>query len=237
MSKDIKTPPTLAAKLCQVMAAVHNLEKRGRNEFHRYNYVMSTDVYECTRLLLAERNVFLAQKRVGSEWATVNTKKDGVAFIARVTWEFEFHDGDSGEVLTVPWESEAMDSQDKALNKAATAARKYFLITQFQMPVEVPDADSGPQKRPRPAGPNPDLARAQKTESNGVHLQLVAAAKKVEEWTKDVPPGEPGNLWDAMLNRFMGWGLLEDGNAPAGLLNIPADVAAEALRRYREVGA
>lgn len=131
----------LARKLALIMGGLANLEKRGWNPHFKYNYVLSTDVYECARKLMAEHGVVLFQ-RMGARTRVGNLgDKNAVTYI---DWEFEWVDGESGERQVVPWASEAQDGQDKGINKCATAARKYFLVTQLQIPVEQDDADAGP---------------------------------------------------------------------------------------------
>ena len=116
-------------------------------------------------------------------------------------------------------------AQTRALSKALRGPLGFVVVL------------AGYEECPAEEIPRDDARTPQPNPGHEVHQQLIAAAKQVEEWTPNTPPGKPGNLWDAILGRLMGWGLLEDGQAPARMTDIPAEVAAEALRRYREVGA
>src|SRR5688572_13128409 len=50
---------SLVTKLAEVMALVHRVPKRGRNEFHKYDYATEADIVEAVRGGLAERGVLL----------------------------------------------------------------------------------------------------------------------------------------------------------------------------------
>src|SRR5690606_10476468 len=52
-------PKSLIAKLAEVMKVIARIPKRGRNEFHGYNYATEADIVEAIRGELAERNVML----------------------------------------------------------------------------------------------------------------------------------------------------------------------------------
>lgn len=190
---DTAAPPalTLVSKLTQVMDLVAGVEKRGYNQHHKYHFVQFNDVYEATRKMLAERNILLLQHRV-------TRSREGSVTV--VDWEFEFRDGDSGEVIRIPWTSEGQDTQDKGTNKAATAARKYFLITQFQIPVDIEDPDGGPApqqrqrtqpqtKRPQRNAPAP--APSDDTNNNGAD-PIKAGIEKVSRLAAVLFPEDNG---------------------------------------------
>ena len=137
--------PRLAGKLARMMGEVAGVQKRGWNPHHKYNYVLSTDVYEATRDLMARHGVILVQRpMLESVERTEKNTRNGSTVHIKMAWEFCWMDADTGESIIVPWVSEAEDGQDKGANKAATAARKYFLVTQLQIPVDQDDADAGP---------------------------------------------------------------------------------------------
>lgn len=147
---DATSSPRLAAKLASMIGAVSGVEKRGWNPSHKYHYVTAIDVYEATRDLMAKHNVILLQRALLDRVERVErpTKFGGTMTNIRMGWEFVWVCGDTGETISVPWLSEAEDGQDKGPNKAATAARKYFLISQLQIPVDQiaqEDADAGHQ--------------------------------------------------------------------------------------------
>lgn len=68
-----------------------------------------------------------------------------VMYVATIAGTFRMHHAeDPGEVLEAgPFIGEAMDTADKATNKAMSAAYKYFALLTFAIPVEgTPDADA-----------------------------------------------------------------------------------------------
>jgi hypothetical protein len=63
-------------------------------------------------------------------------KKESVLFYVTVTAEFDFVATDDGSCHTVRTYGEAMDSGDKATNKAMSAAYKYAAFMTFAIPTE-----------------------------------------------------------------------------------------------------
>lgn len=174
-------PTTLAGKLARMMGEVSGVQKRGWNPHHKYNYVLSTDVYEATRELMARHGVVLVQRPIlESIERTEKATRNGTTCHIRMAWEFTWMDAETGESIQVTWVSEAEDGQDKGSNKAATAARKYFLVTQLQIPVDQDDADAGPgpsndkQQAPAPAP-------AQQPNNTAPYRKLAALAQRVHQ--------------------------------------------------------
>lgn len=175
----------LARKLALIMGSVAGIEKRGWNPHHKYNYVLSTDVYEVTRKLLAQHGVVLYQKAVpGSRQRLPLGDKNA---IISLDWEFEFVDSETGESKVVHWASEGQDNQDKGTNKAATAARKYFLVTQFQIPIDQDDADAGPAPA-RNGAPAQAPATAKPATQNQAAAAYNQLAKLAQEFHQDPRP-------------------------------------------------
>ena len=124
----------LAVRLREVAQAVGRVEKRGRNDHHRYDYVKAEDVVAHVRDLLLERDVIVLP-------GATNARHEGTLTTADFT--FTFMAADTGESLTVPWVGVGFDKGgDKGMNKAATAALKYVLLQTFLIPSgEDPEAD------------------------------------------------------------------------------------------------
>jgi hypothetical protein len=215
---ETKQAPSLAAKLAMMMGEVSGVQKRGWNPHHKYNYVTAVDVYEATRDLMVRHNVILIQRPILESY-----QREGG--ITRLGWEFTWMDCDSGESIAIPWLSEAQDSQDKGANKAATAARKYFLVTQLQVPVDQEDADAGPvqgngrqvagmpPKAPPPPGTNP------------AYRMLAALAQKVHQ--------EPKPL-QAVIDTLAAEGIIaEELGAVHRLTDLPLSIVEKAVAHYR----
>jgi|GEM_PF-4547377 len=72
--------------------------------------------------------------------------------------------GDTGATITTRWTGEAADSQDKGINKAATAALKYWLLKTFLISTgdEDPDAVPAPESPPTLDAPDAEPSLFQK---------------------------------------------------------------------------
>lgn len=126
--------PSLIKKLAEVMAAVERIPKRGKNEFHGYNFATEADILDVIRGELAKRSVMVIPRINGhTRTEAVRESKNGVrkTFISDVEMTFAFMDGDSGEVIEVPWKGCGEDSGEKGLYKAITGADKYVFMKTF----------------------------------------------------------------------------------------------------------
>jgi len=117
---------TLAEKMASVMGQVIRIKKGGKNEHFRYTFATSEDVSDTIRELLAAEGVAFVCSMDEIEQTPAGK---GVRTVAKFTMKFT--DGSDAETAT--WYSEALDSQDKGVNKCATAAVKYFLLKTFIM--------------------------------------------------------------------------------------------------------
>lgn len=131
---------SLHAKLAEIMAEVSRVPKRGRNEFHKYDYATEADIVEAVRGALSSRGISLVP-------SIKQVLREGT--LTTAIMEFQFTDGATGETMTVGWAGTGEDKGDKGLYKAMTGALKYFLLKTFLMPTgDDPEADEGTDKRP-----------------------------------------------------------------------------------------
>jgi hypothetical protein len=127
----IKVPVTLAQKLAHVMGVVDRIPKRGRNEFHKYDYAAEADIVDAVRGELATVGVaFVPQV----DSLTREACGEKGAYLTTIALTIRLIDGESGETLTVRWLGCGVDNQDKGLYKALTGAVKYFLLKTFLIP-------------------------------------------------------------------------------------------------------
>lgn len=113
---------SLVAKLVRVMANIERVEKNGRNDFHKYDYVTESDVMDAVRKHLIKENVFILS-------SVEMSQKDGDT--VSVSMKHTLIDGDTGDKLEAKSLGIGQDKGDKAANKAVTAACKYFLLKTF----------------------------------------------------------------------------------------------------------
>lgn len=139
---------TLLAKLAKIVAAIDHVEKSGRNEFHKYNYVRAADVAWVVRKALSEQNIYLVSDVVEVRNYEIPAK-EGMMQAVDVKMEFSLFDGDSPETSPVvlhAWGT-GTDKGDKAIYKAQTGALKYGLRHAFLIPDESdPEADTAVDK-------------------------------------------------------------------------------------------
>jgi hypothetical protein len=117
----------LRQKLAQVRREVGYIQKRGKND---YSYAMAADIAGAIGDRLAALNVVLGRRNLSVK-RDANQCGQGSETVVEVTLDYEFIDGDSDEILSVPSYGEGRDSGDKAPYKALTGALKYALIQTF----------------------------------------------------------------------------------------------------------
>ncbi len=148
--------PTLYAKLAAVLGEIQRVPKSGKNKHFNYEYATNEDVLDFIRPLLAAHGIAFWASMVECAQAAEQTDSGKTTTRTHIVLEFAFADVDSGEVITSRWHGEALDSQDKGITKAATLAKKYFLLNTFLISTgdlrEDPDADAPvEQSKPAPA--------------------------------------------------------------------------------------
>src|SRR5690606_17563559 len=84
-------PKNLVIKQSGIVVEVDRVPMRGRNEFHKYDYVMESDLVEAVRQKLAERHVFLLS-------SFEELRREDTLTEAKI--RFTFLDGDTGESLS-----------------------------------------------------------------------------------------------------------------------------------------
>lgn len=137
-------PRGLVRKLAEIMAAVERVPKRGRNEFHRYDYATEADIVQVVRHEMASRQVMLIPSVQNHERHDITTKKNERGDPLTVLhMTFTFIDGETDQRLEMPWIGVGQDGGDKGVYKAMTGGEKYLLMKVFLMPTgDDPEATS-----------------------------------------------------------------------------------------------
>lgn len=133
----------IAAKLLAVAKSVGWVEKRGKNEAQKYDYVMAADIAAELRGKLYEQGVIVTAS-CGTPTTKEYTSSQGKPMrITTVSVRWTFIDSESGEEISVSVPGEAMDSGDKAVYKAMTGSLKYAMMMNFLLPTgDDPEKDS-----------------------------------------------------------------------------------------------
>lgn len=112
------------------------ITKSRRNQQQGYNFRGIDDVYNAISPLLAKHGLCILPRILARECAERQTAKGGTLFYVTVEAEFDFVCAEDGSKHTVRTFGEAMDSADKATNKAMSAAYKYAAFQAFAIPTE-----------------------------------------------------------------------------------------------------
>ena len=127
----------------QAALAREGISKSRKNEQQGYKFRGIDEVYNALSPLLAEHGLCILP-RCTERLCVERTNAKGTAlFYVTVRAEFDFVSSEDGSKHTVTTYGEAMDSGDKATNKAMSAAYKYAAFQTFAIPTEGnPDADA-----------------------------------------------------------------------------------------------
>ena len=120
------------------------IEKSRRNsQGAGYQFRGIDDVYNAIAPLLAEHGLCIIPRFLARTCEERQSKAGGALFYVTVEAEFDFVSAEDGTKHTARTFGEAMDSGDKATNKAMSAAYKYAAFQTFAIPTEGnPDADA-----------------------------------------------------------------------------------------------
>lgn len=132
---------TVYAKIAAVQGALARTgiakDRKNQTPGASYNFRGIDEVYNALARLLAENGLCILPRMVGhSLTERGKTAKGNAIFSAIVEAEFDFVSADDGSTHTVRSYGEAMDSSDKATNKAMSAAYKYMALMTFAIPTE-----------------------------------------------------------------------------------------------------
>jgi hypothetical protein len=118
------------------------ISKDSKNQSQGYAFRGIDQVYGALSPLLSKHGLCILP-RVTDRQVIERQNKSGTAlFYVTLTVEFDFVAAEDGSKHTVVTIGEAMDSGDKASNKAMSAAYKYAAFQAFCIPTEADDADA-----------------------------------------------------------------------------------------------
>tara|TARA_R110000868_G_C10972514_1_gene770270 strand:- start:6188 stop:6811 length:624 start_codon:yes stop_codon:yes gene_type:complete len=160
------------AKVYQAIAAVtqnmgqEGISKSRKNQQQGYNFRGIDDVFNALSPMLSTNNLCILPCVLERQCEERQSAKGGALFYVTVKVRFDFVSAEDGSKHEVVMYGEAMDSGDKATNKAMSAAYKYAAMQAFCIPTEGDnDADQTThevaprQKITHKAGdPEPDAA-------------------------------------------------------------------------------
>ena len=123
-----------------ILADVEAIGKGRKNQQQGYSFRGIDDVYNAIHPLLAKHKVFPTCEILERDFREGETKNGSPLYFVSLRAKYTLHASDGSSVTTEAW-GEAMDSADKASNKAMSAAYKYALFQMLCIPTEAQDAD------------------------------------------------------------------------------------------------
>lgn len=190
-------------KVYQAINAVQNeLSKIGitkdrlNTQGSGYKFRGIDDVYNTISPLLAVHGLCILPRVISRECVERSSAKGNALFYVTVEAEFDFVSAEDGSKHTVKTFGEAMDSGDKATNKAMSAAYKYAAFQAFAIPTEGDnDTETNTHEvRSRPAPKNPlDMIDPPVKPSTGAQFRMAIPGKE------DRIYGSSEELFDAMM--------------------------------------
>lgn len=118
------------------LAKVGIAKNRKNTQGAGYNFRGIDDVYAALSPLLSAHKLVVIPRVIQREVIERQSKNGGALFYVTVHAEFDFVSALDGTVHTAATFGEAMDSSDKATNKAMSAAYKYAAFMTFAIPTD-----------------------------------------------------------------------------------------------------
>lgn len=151
-----------AINAVQLDLSKEGITKNRKNQQQNYNFRGIDDVFNALSPLLAKHKLCILPRILARTCEERQTKSGGSMSYVTVEAEFDFVSAVDGSRHIVRTFGEAMDSADKATNKAMSAAYKYAAFQAFAIPTEGDnDADAHtPTPAPRKATTPPPVKPA-----------------------------------------------------------------------------
>lgn len=228
--------PGVYRAIAAVMAEVgqEGISKSRQNKQQGYAYRGIDEVYNALAPIMAKHHLIIVPRVLTREKTEQASKSGGVLFYVVVQVEFDIICADDGSKITACTWGEAMDSADKATNKAMSAAYKYMAMQTFCIPTEGDnDADDHHHEVRSNAAPSPSPARSQQAAGADNASSKSAPAQTMK---KSDARGDFGLMVEEMrritsTHELKAWGKM---NAERVKLQ-PKDWQAEVRRSYQEL--
>lgn len=182
--------PHVYTAIAQVMATIakQGISKDRKNDSQGYAFRGIDDVYNALAPILAEAQLCILPFVKGREVVERATRSGSALFYVTVSVDFALVSAVDGSSHTISVAGEAMDSGDKATNKAMSAAYKYACMQAFCIPTEGDnDADKTTHEvAVVTVGENEVQIIEKLAEKAGVDLANVCSAYKIQS-IKDLP--------------------------------------------------
>lgn len=173
------------AAVMQDMGA-QGISKDRRNAQQGYNFRGIDDVYNALSPSMAKHGLVMLPRVLNRECVERQSAKGGALFYVTCEVEFDLVCAEDGSKHTLKTYGEAMDSADKATNKAMSAAYKYAAMQAFCIPTEGDNDADATTHQVMPKAVEPTIAQEAKaaieaaTDKSKID-RIVAKAKRMLE--------------------------------------------------------
>jgi len=120
------------AELCKIGIAKSSTNTQGAG----YKFRGIDAVYNVLSSIMAQNGLVIVPRMLGRTCEERTSRSGGALFYVTVEAEFDLVSAEDGSKHTARTFGEAMDSGDKATNKAMSAAYKYMAFQTFAIPTE-----------------------------------------------------------------------------------------------------
>jgi ERF superfamily len=163
------------------------------NQQQHFQYRGIDDVRDAVAPLLVKNKLLILPKVISRDMTERESKNGGALFCVLLKLEYEFLSVEDGSTKTIgPLYAEAMDSGDKATNKAMSAAYKTLCIDTFCIRTKGDEVASDPDATVHEVVPQPEPPPPIQTQWDG--------SKKVG-FTKQFRQAR----WDEVPEEFLDW--------------------------------
>lgn len=222
------------------MSDIGRVAKDGFNEGQKYNYTKADDIITEVRSALIKQGIVFLSSEVDQTRLPDRESRNGGAILGVVVkMQFTLMHTTDDEKLIAVHSGEGMDSGDKAVNKAKTAALKYFLQQTFLIPTgDDPEKDDHDVKKvddrkaihkdPISQGANGTLASDAQRKFLLKSAKSAMGEKEGKAWVvqrmADLGITNPENFqmhnWQMLLNELNQLRAGEDSQEPAQEVDI-----------------
>ena len=224
-----------AINAVQAELAISGISKGRRNQQQGYSFRGIDDVYNALAPILAKHGLCILPRILSRECTERQERQGGALFNVVVEAEFDLIAAEDGSKHTIRTFGEAMDSADKATNKAMSAAYKYAAMQAFAIPTEGDnDADATtPDVAPRAgAETRGKTGRQPVGQTENAKAGADDAIAYMAEWQTYIDNEENEQAIRAT------WGREKPQRAAAGLTNSQVAEMMQAMKkRFEEIRA
>lgn len=192
--------PKIYAAIAGVINDIGTVSKDKINKQQGFKYRSIDDVYSVLNPALAKNRVFILPEILNESREIKTTAKGTQMICVILDMKYTIYAEDGSHIQTI-LKGEAMDTGDKAINKAMAIAYKYLCFQLFCIPVEDmadPDADShelGTDKQSAKTTPKSRTSTSGKKKSS----EDKQSSDEKENTTADNGDGN-GKVTEAMIN-------------------------------------